>query len=52
MMNIGCVVLAAGNGARFGGNKLHHTIDGKSLIRRALEAVPVDRLSSVVVVTQ
>lgn len=51
-MNIGCVVLAAGNAERFGTNKLHHTIDGKSLICRALEAVPASHVSSVVVVTQ
>lgn len=51
-MNIGCVVLAAGNAARFGENKLHRTVAGKSLIRRALEAVPADHLSTIVVVTQ
>lgn len=51
-MKIGCVVMAAGNAARFGTNKLHHTVDGKSLICRALEAVPADCVSPVVVVTQ
>lgn len=51
-MRIGCVVLAAGNGARFGENKLRCTVAGKSLIRRALESVPADELDTVVVVTQ
>ena len=52
MMNIGCVVMAAGMSSRFGGNKLAQQWQGKSLIRHALEAVPADRLSAVVVVTQ
>lgn len=51
-MTIGCVVMAAGNATRFGENKLHHTIDGKSLILRALEAVPANHVSPIVVVTQ
>lgn len=52
MMNIGCVVMAAGMSSRFGGNKLAQQWQDKSLIRHALEAVPADRLSAVVVVTQ
>lgn len=51
-MKIGCVVMAAGMGTRFGGNKLLREWRGKSLIRRALEAVPSEQLSGVVVVTQ
>ena len=51
-MNIGCIVMAAGMSSRFGGNKLAQEWQGKSLIRHALEAVPTDRLSAVVVVTQ
>lgn len=51
-MKIGCVVLAAGSASRFGENKLNRTVGGKSLIRRALEAVPADRVSPVIVVTQ
>lgn len=47
-MKIGCVVLAAGNARRFGSNKLNATVEGESLIRRALEAVPVG-LAAVVV---
>ena len=44
--------MAAGNAARFGDNKLAAVYDGKSLIRRALEAVPKEMFSEVVVVTQ
>lgn len=51
-MKIGCIVMAAGMGSRFGSNKLTQVWNGKSLIRRALEAVPSERLSAVVVVTQ
>ena len=39
-MKIGCVVLAAGNARRFGSNKLTAQVEGVSLIRRALDAVP------------
>ena len=49
---IGCVLMAAGNGARFGANKLLVPYRGKSLILRALEAVPAEALCAVVVVTQ
>ena len=35
-MKIGCVLLAAGAGKRFGGGKLLHTIDGEPMIARAL----------------
>lgn len=51
-MNIGCVVMAAGDARRFGENKLAALFDGKSLIRRALEAVPAEEFSAVAVVTQ
>ena len=51
-MRIGCIVMAAGMGSRFGGNKLAMEWNGKSLIRHALEAVPVDRLTATVGVTQ
>ena len=51
-MKIGCVVMAAGNARRFGENKLAARFQGKSLIRRALEAVPGDVFDSTVVVTQ
>ena len=35
-MKIGCVLLAAGAGKRFGGGKLLHAIDGEPMIARAL----------------
>ena len=49
---IGCILMAAGNATRFGSNKLTEELDGKSLIRRAMEAVPSEALQQVVVVTQ
>ena len=49
---IGCVILAAGNSVRFGENKLLAEVDGKAMIKRAFEAVPVEKLCSVIVVTQ
>ena len=51
-LKLGCVVMAAGNARRFGENKLAAELDGRSLIRRALEAVPGEAFDSVVVVTQ
>ena len=49
---IGCVVMAAGNAARFGKNKLAAEVNGKPLIRQALEAVPKELFWRVAVVTQ
>lgn len=49
---IGCVVMAAGNSRRFGENKLTYAVQGRSLILRALEAVPAELFHNVVVVTQ
>lgn len=51
-VTLGCLVMAAGNAERFGENKLAAELRGKSLIRRALEAVPKELFSEVVVVTQ
>lgn len=51
-MKLGCVVMAAGNARRFGENKLAAEVQGRSLIRRTLDAVPADLMDSVVVVTQ
>ena len=51
-MPVGCVVMAAGDSSRFGENKLMVQLDGKTMIQRALDAVPPDRLASVCVVTQ
>lgn len=51
-LKIGCLVMAAGSGRRFGGNKLAAELDGKPLIRRALEAVPAAQFTAVTVVSQ
>ena len=51
-LSIGCIVMAAGNASRFGDNKLAAVVDGKTLIERALDAVPSEQFSRVVVVTQ
>ena len=51
-LSIGCIVMAAGNAKRFGDNKLAAVVDGKTLIERALDAVPGEQFSRVVVVTQ
>lgn len=37
MNKIGCVIMASGLGRRFGGNKLLHQLQGKTLIQRILE---------------
>lgn len=49
---LGCVVMAAGNARRFGENKLAAELRGRSLIRRALEAVPAGEFDAVAVVSQ
>lgn len=51
-MKIACLVMAAGNARRFQENKLAAEYRGKSLIRRALEAVPKGLFDRVLVVTQ
>ena len=51
-MKIGCLIMAAGNARRFRENKLAAVYRGKSLIRRALEAVPKELFHKVTVVTQ
>lgn len=51
-LKVGCVVMAAGNARRFGKNKLAARLKGRSLIQRALEAVPAEQLHVVVVVSQ
>ena len=45
------VVLAAGQSTRFGGRKLTHILDGKPLIRHALEAAQSAFAGNVVLVT-
>ena len=49
---LGCVILAAGNASRYGQNKLLAPYAGRSLIRRAFEAVPETGELRTVVVTQ
>ncbi len=49
---IGCLVMAAGNAERFQSNKLAAVFKGKPLILHALESVPKEMLSRVVIVTQ
>ena len=51
-LRIGCVVMAAGNGSRFGRNKLAAEVDGKTLLRRALEAVTVETLTPIEALNQ
>lgn len=51
-MKFGCVVMAAGSASRFGENKLAQVLQGRSLIRRTLDAIPAGEFSKVVVVTQ
>lgn len=51
-LSVGCVVLAAGNASRFGANKLGAVLNGKTLMEHALDALPVEELSAVCVVTQ
>ena len=51
-LRIGCLVMAAGCGSRFGRNKLEAVVRGKTLLRRALEAVPAREFCRVTVVTQ
>lgn len=51
-MELGCVMMAAGSGLRFGGNKLAQELDGKPLYQRAMEAIPAGVFRRVVVVTQ
>lgn len=49
-MKIGCVVMAAGRGRRFGGNKLLAPLAGAPLLSYALGALPRGRLTRIVAV--
>ena len=49
---LGCLLMAAGNAERFGKNKLSAVLDGKTLIERAMEAIPREQFARVLVVTQ
>lgn len=50
--SLGCVIMAAGNARRFGANKLAAIVDGKPIIRRAMEAIPIEQFDAITVVTQ
>lgn len=49
---IGCVLMAAGNSSRFGENKLNKTIENKTLIERAIQCIPKEKLYKIVIVSQ
>lgn len=51
-LSVGCVVLAAGNAVRFGGDKLSAMLGERSLLERALDAVPAEEFCAVAVVTR
>ena len=51
-LRLGCVVMAAGDSKRFRGNKLLALYDGRTLIERALGAVPEKEFHKVAVVSQ
>ena len=51
-LKVGFVVMAAGLSSRYGRNKLLAELEGRSLISRALDAVPIEKLDRVAVVTR
>lgn len=51
-LKLGLVLMAAGASSRFGSNKLMVKFQGKSLIERALNAVPRQRFERMAVVSQ
>ena len=51
-MKLGCILMAAGSGSRFGINKLEAMFEGKTLAEHALQAIPKEVFYKVVVVTQ
>ena len=50
-MELACIVMAAGAGRRFGANKLLQDLAGKPLYVWALDAIPAEMFSRVIVVT-
>lgn len=50
-LRLGCLIMAAGNGRRFGGNKLMEELGGEPVYQRAFRAVPVSYIYKVAVVT-
>ncbi len=51
-LRLGCIIMAAGNSKRFGGNKLLALYEGVPLVERAMEAVPDREFCAVAVVSQ
>ena len=51
-MKLGCILMAAGAGQRFGGNKLLAAYDGLPLYVRALRCIPVEEFAGVAVVAR
>lgn len=51
-MKIGCVVKAAGQSVRFGGNKLLYPLKGTPLLARVLRQIPKERFQRSVVVVR
>ncbi|MCE5236787.1 MAG: nucleotidyltransferase family protein [Clostridiaceae bacterium] len=51
-MKLGCILMAAGSGSRFGVNKLDAMFEGKTLAERALCVIPEGEFYKVAVVTQ
>lgn len=51
-MKIGCLVLASGQGKRFGSNKLLADLCGQPLLVRTLDCLPTDTLCKTLVVTR
>ena len=49
-MKIGCVLLAAGEGKRFGGNKLMADFNGKPILEHVLIALPKEQFCCCVIV--
>ena len=49
-MKIGCIVMAAGKGVRFGRNKLVEEIGGTPMLARTCKNIPSDRFERMVVV--
>ncbi len=49
-MQTGCILLAAGAGARFGGNKLKAPVAGRPFAEYILSNLPADRLDKCVIV--
>ncbi len=51
-MKLGCILMAAGSGSRFGVNKLEAMFEGKTLAERAIDVIPKEDFYAVAVVTQ